>query len=273
MIVGRASEPIVDGHRVVVRPRHGSMSDLVPRSSAVARAFVSPPVTRHRYNKRQSDFSALKEYNDYLEETEAIIFNLCEGVETRATETKVEAYRRENAADIARRQQRNAEEDRRLGARDPGMSERAADAGEPSNAAGADPWAPRRMSADVSDLDETPGPGGAGLASARNVADGGGGGGFGGLFGYTPGSLSGHGKHAQQVVPVPASAAPAPMSAGKMMEGGHGRHAHHAGWDDAASDPAARAKREADIAAACGVDLRRLGRERAAQEALTSVFC
>ena len=60
-------------------------------------------MTRHRYNKRQSDFSALKEYNDYLEETEAIIFNLCEGVETRATETKVEAYRRENAADIARR--------------------------------------------------------------------------------------------------------------------------------------------------------------------------
>ena len=150
MIAERASEPNVDGHRVVVRPRHGSMSDLVTRPSAVVRAFVSPHVTRHRYNKRQSDFSALKEYNDYLEETEAIIFNLCEGVETRATETKVEAYRRENAADIARRQQRNAEEDRRLGARDPGMSERAADAGEPSNAAGADPWAPRRMSAAVS---------------------------------------------------------------------------------------------------------------------------
>ena len=120
MIAERASEPNVDGHRVVVRPRHGSMSDLVTRPSAVVRAFVSPHVTRHRYNKRQSDFSALKEYNDYLEETEAIIFNLCEGVETRATETKVEAYRRENAADIARRQQRNAEEDRRLGARDPG---------------------------------------------------------------------------------------------------------------------------------------------------------
>ena len=63
------------------------MSDLVTRPSAVVRAFVSPHVTRHRYNKRQSDFSALKEYNDYLEETEAIIFNLCEGVETRATET------------------------------------------------------------------------------------------------------------------------------------------------------------------------------------------
>ena len=56
-----------------------------------------------------------------------------------------------------------------------------------------------------------------------------------------------------------------------------GRRAREAraprGWDDAASDPAARAKREADIAAECGVDLRRLGRERAAQEALTSVFC
>ena len=129
------------------------------------------------------------------------------------------------------------------------------------------------MSADASDLDETPGPSAAGRTNDA-LASGGAGGGFGGMFGYTPGSrASGHAGHARQVVPVPASAAPVPMSAGKLLEGGHGRHAHHAGWDDAASDPAARAKREADIAAACGVDLVRMGRKRAAQEALTSVFC
>ena len=272
MIAERASEPNVDGHRVVVRPRHGSMSDLVTRPSAVVRAFVSPHVTRHRYNKRQSDFSALKEYNDYLEETEAIIFNLCEGVETRATETKVEAYRRENAADIARRQQRNAEEDRRLGARDPGMSERAADAGEPSNAAGADPWRRAHVRRRL-------GPGRdprTGRRGARERAER-------GRRGWGRGLR----RHVRVHAGVPERAREARAAggaragvggaradgAGKMMEGGHGRHAHHAGWDDAASDPAARAKREADIAAACGVDLRRLGRERAVQEALTSVFC
>ena len=201
---------------------------------------------------------------------ETIIFNLCEGVETRATETKVEAYRRENAADIARRQQRNAEEDRSRGVALAGTSGARGDAGEKDSAAGADPWAPRRMSADVSDLDETPGPADLGGKKKPNT-DGSSGGGFGGMFGDTPGSRGA--SHARQVVPVPASAAPVPMSAGKLMEGGHGRHAHHAGWDDAAKDPAARAKREADIAAACGVDLVRLGRKRAAQEALTSVFC
>lgn len=200
---------------------------------------------------------------------EELIFNLCEGVETRATETKIEAYRRENAADIARRQQRNTEEDRRLG--ELAGTSGAGDGETAPKDPGADPWAPRRMSADVSDLDETPGPGAGGNARERksdgfetNPR------GFGGLFGYTPGSQT---AHKQQVVPVPATAAPVPMSAGKLMEGGHGRHAHHPGWDDAASDPAARAKREADIAKACGVDLLKLGRQRAAQEALTSVFC
>ena len=59
------------------------------------------------------DFNALKDYNDYLETVEDIIFNLCEGVDVRATEARVEAYRRENAAEIARLNQRNAEEDSR----------------------------------------------------------------------------------------------------------------------------------------------------------------
>jgi hypothetical protein len=147
---------------------------------------------------------------------EELIFNLCEGVETRATETKIEAYRRENAADIARRQQRNAEEDRRLG--ELAGTSGAGDGETAPKDPGADPWAPRRMSADVSDLDETPGPGAGGNARERksdgfetNPR------GFGGLFGYTPGSQT---AHKQQVVPVPATAAPVPMSAGKLMEGG-----------------------------------------------------
>jgi hypothetical protein len=46
-----------------------------------------PPLFRpaRSYNKRQIDFNALKDYNDYLESVEDIIFNLCEGLEVRAT--------------------------------------------------------------------------------------------------------------------------------------------------------------------------------------------
>lgn len=200
---------------------------------------------------------------------EELIFNLCEGVETRATETKIEAYRRENAADIARRQQRNAEEDRRLG--ELAGTSGAGDGETAPKDPGADPWAPRRMSADVSDLDETPGPGAGGNARERksdgfetNPR------GFGGLFGYTPGSQT---AHKQQVVPVPATAAPVPMSAGKLMEGGHGRHAHHAGWNDAEDTAEGRARRDAAVARACGVDVRALARRRAWQEASQSLSC
>ena len=44
-----------------------------------------PPRARRSYNRRQADFAALKEYNDYLETVEDIIFNLC-GNDVRATE-------------------------------------------------------------------------------------------------------------------------------------------------------------------------------------------
>lgn len=202
---------------------------------------------------------------------EDLIFNLCEGVEVRATETTVEQYRRENQAAIQKRQVRNNEEDRRLreaagtsDARD-GVNDKQTN--DPNDQSVDAQWKPRRMSnGKESDLDETPGP--SGQRERNNTI------GFGGLFGYTPGDLNdaqttGGGA---QVLPVPVDAAPIPMSAGRMMEAGHGRHAHHGGWDDDL-DPQKRARREQDIANACGVDMLKLGRTRAAQEALTSVFC
>ena len=57
------------------------------------------------------DFNELREYNDYLEQVEDIIFNLCEGIDVKATEAKVDAYRKENAGEIARLNKRNEEED------------------------------------------------------------------------------------------------------------------------------------------------------------------
>ena len=237
----------------------------VPES--LARASVhhrppppSPPPSRRRYNKRQVDFTALKDYNDYLEAQEDIIFNLIEGVDVKETEARVDAYRREHASEIARLQKRNEEEDRRL-------------ASARGVAASADAtWAPRRMSgADSAAEGETPAPAPGGKAAS----------GFAAMFGFgqTPGASGGGGGGTAggggppRVVSVKPPT-PAPMSAGKALEIGHGRHAHHAGWDDATDkSEEGQRRREAAIASACGVDFVALGRRRATQEALTSVFC
>ena len=198
------------------------------------------------------DFNALTEYNDYLEMVEDIIFNLCEGIDVRATEARVEAYRREHAVEIARINQRNAaDEERRVASRGVG-------------GATVDTWAPRRMSNESAE--ETPGPSTAGGGGLRGFGVFGSGG-FG--TGYTPGTGDPHG----QVLPVPTAPIPVPLSAGKGLEIGHGRHAHHGGWygDDQSAEGLAR--REEAIAKACGVDTAALGRQRAMDEALGSVFC
>ena len=145
-----------------------------------------------------------------------------------------------------------------------------------------DTWAPRRMSNESAE--ETPGPthgGGGGINSHTGFGAAGGSGlfGSGGLHaGYTPGTGGGAGDGAggfTQVLPVPtAGIMPVPLSAGKGLEMGHGRHVHHGGWDDGVDQSEeGLARREAAIAAACGVDADALGRRRAIQEALSSVFC
>ena len=180
------------------------------------------------------DFNELREYNDYLEQVEDIIFNLCEGIDVKATEAKVDAYRKENAGEIARLNKRNEEEDRRI-AEEKGSE-----------------WAPRRMSLDGSDVGDTPGPTG-------------GAGGFGGMFGHTPGT----GGAAGGWPPRPVMAVPKPTA---MPQSG-GKAAHGA-WDHGLDQSAeGRAKREAAIAKACGVDMHALGMARARQEALQSIFC
>lgn len=48
------------------------------------------------FNKRPEDFSSLKEYNNYLEEVEEIIFNLVNNVDVEATKQKQQAYEQKN---------------------------------------------------------------------------------------------------------------------------------------------------------------------------------
>lgn len=48
------------------------------------------------FNKKEEDFSTLREYNDYLEEIETIIYNLTNNVDVIATNKKIEQYKKEN---------------------------------------------------------------------------------------------------------------------------------------------------------------------------------
>lgn len=54
------------------------------------------------FNKREEDFETLREYNDYLEEIETIIFNLANNVDVEGTKKKIEQYKKENRALIIR---------------------------------------------------------------------------------------------------------------------------------------------------------------------------
>ncbi|KZV57083.1 hypothetical protein F511_05957 [Dorcoceras hygrometricum] len=83
------------------------------------------------YNKRVEDFTALREYNDYLEEVEDMskytcvlwdalcrysvenllaVVNLTEGIDVPAIEMRIAQYQRENAEQIMNAQARKAEE-------------------------------------------------------------------------------------------------------------------------------------------------------------------
>ncbi|KAM4662012.1 LOW QUALITY PROTEIN: CDK-activating kinase assembly factor MAT1 [Discoglossus pictus] len=48
------------------------------------------------YNKREEDFSTLREYNDFLEEIEEIVYNLTNNVDLENTKRKMDGYQKEN---------------------------------------------------------------------------------------------------------------------------------------------------------------------------------
>lgn len=48
------------------------------------------------YNKKEEDFATLREYNDYLEEIETIIFNLTNNIDIVNTNKKIEQYKKDN---------------------------------------------------------------------------------------------------------------------------------------------------------------------------------
>ena len=81
------------------------------------RAMLSKDAqTRRKYlkwfNKRRDNFETDKDYDDYLEMVEDIIYNLVHEIDVEATKARVDKYRRENADVIGLNQARRLEEDR-----------------------------------------------------------------------------------------------------------------------------------------------------------------
>lgn len=54
------------------------------------------------YNKRDFDFPSLREYNDYLEQVEDIVFNLTNNIDVENTKQRMEQYQRDNRDVIQR---------------------------------------------------------------------------------------------------------------------------------------------------------------------------
>ncbi|GLG97568.1 hypothetical protein R5R35_011841 [Gryllus longicercus] len=54
------------------------------------------------FNKREEDFNTLREYNDYLEEVESIVYNLTNNIDIIATNKKIEQYKKDNRDTIMR---------------------------------------------------------------------------------------------------------------------------------------------------------------------------
>lgn len=54
------------------------------------------------YNKKEEDFESLREFNDYLEEVETIIYNLVHNQDIIETNKKIEQYKKENKDYIMR---------------------------------------------------------------------------------------------------------------------------------------------------------------------------
>ncbi|KAG8177382.1 hypothetical protein JTE90_015936 [Oedothorax gibbosus] len=66
------------------------------------------------FNKKESDFDTLRDYNDYLEEVETIIFNLANNVNVEATKRLIDNYKKENKVIIAKNKGKLSKEEEEL---------------------------------------------------------------------------------------------------------------------------------------------------------------
>ncbi|ELT91136.1 hypothetical protein CAPTEDRAFT_89450 [Capitella teleta] len=66
------------------------------------------------FNKKEEDFSSLREFNDYLEDVETIVFNLTNGIDLEETKRKVELYKKEHQDSIRKNRAKMSKEEEEL---------------------------------------------------------------------------------------------------------------------------------------------------------------
>jgi len=66
------------------------------------------------FNKKEDDFATLREYNDYLEEIETIVFNLVNDYEIEETKRKVDQYKKDNQELISKNRNKKSEDELKL---------------------------------------------------------------------------------------------------------------------------------------------------------------
>ncbi|KAI9841335.1 MAG: TFIIH/NER complex subunit [Sclerophora amabilis] len=95
---GPAPCPVAGCHRTLrkQRFRKQTFGDIQVEKEVDIRKRVSQV-----FNRRQEEFTTLRDYNDYLEEVETFTFNLHNNIDVAATEAKLAAYASQNAASIS----------------------------------------------------------------------------------------------------------------------------------------------------------------------------
>lgn len=82
------------------------------------------PIYSCRFYKRQEDFDTIKEYNDYLEEVEDIVFNLVNDVDVQSTYARLESFKTDNRQTLEKNLARLANEERQAQLEEEGEKER-----------------------------------------------------------------------------------------------------------------------------------------------------
>lgn len=66
------------------------------------------------FNKKEEDFATLREYNDYLEEIETIVYNLSNNIDIVNTNKRIEDYKRNNREQIQKSKNKMSREEYEL---------------------------------------------------------------------------------------------------------------------------------------------------------------
>uniref|UniRef100_A0A8D8YPI9 CDK-activating kinase assembly factor MAT1 n=1 Tax=Cacopsylla melanoneura TaxID=428564 RepID=A0A8D8YPI9_9HEMI len=94
--------------------RRGNFKEQLFDDSHVEKEVEIRKKLLKEYNKVEEDFNSVAEYNDYLEEFEEIIFNLCNDIDILETNKRIDSYKKANKDNIMRNKIRQSKAEREL---------------------------------------------------------------------------------------------------------------------------------------------------------------